>query len=735
MTTRRATLSPPGLPFATTSPARPPLLLPGRWLWLGRAVWTVYAIAAIGLTIAHLPTDYTSSVTFTGIGAPQSAILREGLLRLGLNPAAYAVYRVVLDQMTALINLVVAALLMRRKSSEGIVLLIALLLVAGISAADPPSLIALSVTHPIQATLGKVLTITRMTLLPTLFFVFPDGRLIPRWGLAPVGLWLAQLVGIMFFPGTPLDSWNWQPLPTALGFLLIFGPAVYAQIYRYRRISGAVERQQAKWAIGGLLLAVTGFVALNVWLAAQQNRWSEASPVRAVLADFLFNTVFTLAFAAIPVALAVAVFKYRLFAIDPIYNRALVYGGLTVGIVGLYVLIVGGVGAIFRTSGNLAISLVATGVVAILFQPLRGWLQRGANRLLYGERDEPYAVIARLGQRLGETLAPDAILPTIVETVAGALKLPYAAIALRRGGEMTIVTEYPAAAAGVPERDAVRVLHTFPLAYQRESVGELRLALRPGETDFGPADRRLLADLARQAGVAAHAVLLSADLQRSRERLVLAREEERRRLRRDLHDGLGPRLAALTLRLDTAHDLLADDPQAATLLTDLAERMAEAVADIRRLVYALRPPTLDDLGLVGALHQTAESYRPGGLRVDVATYGPEGNLLPPLPAAVEVAAYRIAQEALTNVVKHARARSCTIRLTFEAAHWTLLIEVDDDGIGIAVGQTGGIGLGSMRERAEELGGACTVMPLPDGGTRVRALLPCHPATDDRCEGT
>src|SRR5205085_1627099 len=125
------------------------------------------------------------------------------------------------------------------------------------------------------------------------------------------------------------------------------------------------------------------------------------------------------------------------------------------------------------------------------------------------------------------------------------------------------------------------VLHTLPLTYQGETVGELRLALRPGEMGFGPADRQLLADLARQAGVAIHAVRLAADLQRSRERLVLAREEERRRLRRDLHDGLGARLAALTLRLDTAHDLLADDPRAATLLADLAERMAEAVTDIR----------------------------------------------------------------------------------------------------------------------------------------------------------
>jgi len=166
----------------------------------------------------------------------------------------------------------------------------------------------------------------------------------------------------------------------------------------------------------------------------------------------------------------------------------------------------------------------------VLVQPLRQRLQRGVNRLLYGERDEPYAVLSRLGRRLEGTLAPDAVLPAIVETVAGALKLPYAAIALREGECLAVV-----AAFGQPVGDPLRL----PLVYRHEAVGELLLAPRaPGEP-FSPADRRLLDDLARQAGVAAHAVRLTADLQRSRERLVTLREEERRRLRRDPHDGLG----------------------------------------------------------------------------------------------------------------------------------------------------------------------------------------------------
>jgi signal transduction histidine kinase len=560
-----------------------------------------------------------------------------------------------------------------------------------------------------------------MTLLLALFFVFPDGRTVPRWGLVPVSLWFVQVTGIFFFSGTVLDSWDWPPLPTALGFALLFSPAIYAQIYRYRHLSGPVEQLQTKWAIGGLVVAITCFAALNVWLAAQENRWSDNSPVRAVVADFAFNTAFTLAFAAVPVTLAIAIFRYRLFAIDVIINRALVFGGLTIAVIGTYIVVVGVIGSLLQSGSSLPISLVATGTVALLFQPVRERLQRGVNRLLYGERDEPYAVISRLGRQLEGTLAPDAILPTIVETVRGALKLPYAAITFD-GAQGRIV------ATGTPVSNLLRL----PLTYQGEPVGELLLAPRaPGES-FSRSDRRLLDDLARQAGVAVRTVRLAdearrlaAELQASRERLVTAREEERRRLRRDLHDGLGPRLAALTLRLDSARDLLGHDPRADALLGDLATRTEEAVADIRRLVYALRPPALDDLGLVGALRQVADGYGPGGLRIAIEVPEEHGPALEHLPAAVEVAAYRIAQEALTNVMRHAQASRCTVRLSLDENGGTLMVEIADDGRGIAPGQPAGIGLGSMRERAEELGGSCIVASAPGGGTTIRALLPCR----------
>jgi signal transduction histidine kinase len=199
---------------------------------------------------------------------------------------------------------------------------------------------------------------------------------------------------------------------------------------------------------------------------------------------------------------------------------------------------------------------------------------------------------------------------------------------------------------------------------------------------------------------------------------VTAREEERRRLRRDLHDGLGPTLGSLTLKLDVAGDLVDEDPAAArAILRGLKEQARSAVADIRRLVYDLRPPTLDELGLVGAIRETAVQYDYDSLRV--AIHAPER--LDDLTAAVEVAAYRIAQEALTNVARHARATECTVSLAVEAG--ALHLEVRDDGRGLPQERSAGVGLASMHERAEELGGEFCVESSPEGGTAVWVRLP------------
>jgi len=541
---------------------------------------------------------------------------------------------------------------------------------------------------------------------------FPDGRLLSRhW--RPV-VWFAVAFSVFgaalsaFEPGEIQDSGFANPLgveaqlpfaglinvavlPFWLGLLSVSGASL---VIRFRRSVG-VERQQIKWL---------------AFAASAVPMWFLVSPAVEAVSSIVFQVVEALVFMGIPISAGIAILKYRLYDIDLIINRALVYGALTVCVIGIYVLLVGYMGALFRVDDNLLVSLAATGVVAVVFAPLRERLQRGVNRLMYGERDEPYAVLSRLGQRLKATSAPEAVLPAIVETVAGALRLPYAAIAVKQDDEFAPVTEYGSPTPGEPL--------VLPLAYGTETIGRLILAPRtPGEP-FDPADRRLLDDLARHAEAAVYAVRLTADLQHSRERLVNAREEERRRLRRDLHDGLGPRLATLTLKLDAARNLLGREPQAAdALLVGLKGQTQAAIADIRRLVYGLRPPSLDELGLVSAVREQATSYSQNGLSISVEA----PSRLPPLPAAVEVAAYRIVQEALTNVVRHAQARTCSVRLTVDKK---LDLEISDDGIGLAEDRRGGVGLISMRERAAELGGACTVeRASPTGGTRVLACLP------------
>jgi signal transduction histidine kinase len=426
--------------------------------------------------------------------------------------------------------------------------------------------------------------------------------------------------------------------------------------------------------------------------------------------------IISFALLGLPIFTGIAIVRHRLYDIDLIINRTLVYGALTASVVGIYVLVVGYLGTLFRTDDHLLISLLATGLVAVLFAPLRERLQRAVNRLMYGERDDPYAVVSRLGERLEATLAPEDVLSTIVQTVREALKLPYAAIALPRDPNGF---EVVATSGEEPPADPL----VLPLSYGGESVGELLLTPRaPGES-FSAADRRLLDGLAHHAGVAVHGVRVMADLRRSRERLVLAREEERRRLRRDLHDELAPTLAALGLSAATVGELIPTDPKGAAFANEKLQTVIRAtVGDVRRLVYDLRPPALDELGLIEAIRERASRYgaQEGGVRVTVEA----PDELPHLPAAVEVAAYRIVQEALTNVSRHARASACTVRLACtESPSRALTVEVTDDGVGLPERPKGGVGLHSMRERAAELGGECEVVRSWPSGTRVFARLP------------
>ena len=482
----------------------------------------------------------------------------------------------------------------------------------------------------------------------------------------------------------------------------IFG-SITSVAVRFRRAVG-VERAQVKWlAYAGVFVIIGNLVGGIPWMISPGDPFA--------LEFSIVMTFVTLV--AIVLATGVAILRYHLWDIDVIINRTVVYGALSALVILGYVAIVGGLGLLLQAEGSLPIALVGTSIIAISFQPLRDRLQRGVNRLMYGERDDPYAVLGRLSERLEVVAAVQSVLPTIVETVAEALKLPYAAITLKEGEGFGTAAEYRRAS----KHQSAANREILPLIYQSETVGQMILAPRAPNEGFSEIDRRLLETIARQAGVAAYNVRLTQDLQRSRERLVTTREEERRRLRRDLHDGLGPVLAAMSFKLDAVHNLADRDPDAVKkIATELKSQMQDALADIRRIAYNLRPPALDELGLVGALKEHIASCNQAQ-RVQITLEAPE---VPLLPAAVEVAAYRIALEAMTNVSRHAGARHCYVRLSLPG---DLCLEVIDDGHGLPSAVRAGVGLRSMRERAEELGGSCRAEVLPQGGTGVMARLP------------
>lgn len=569
-------------------------------------------------------------------------------------------------------------------------------------------------------------------LFPVTFplLLFPDGKLLSaRWRpiVWAAGFGLLGVTGSMAFHPGPLENMGFNGsnpygisggetvisalLTLAVPVLLIgvFG-SIASIIVRFSRAVG-IERAQLKW----LVVAGVGVIVGNVLSGIPWWLWRE-NPVTRELSIVITDITIV----NIVIATGVAILRYRLWDIHIFINRTLVYGSLTAVVIGIYITIVGSLGMLLQTGGSLPISLLGTGIIAVLFQPLRERLQRSVNRLMYGERDDPYAVLGRLSENLEVVAASQSVLPTIVETVAEALKLPYVAISLKEGNQFAIAAEYNRSPVTISwDKDGMKIL---PLIYQLETIGQLLFVPRASGETFSHTDHRLLETIARQAGVAAYNVRLTQDLQRSRERLVTTREEERRRLRRDLHDGLGPVLAAMSFKLDAIHNLA--DRDAGTvkkLVTELKMQMQEALGDIRRIAYDLRPPALDELGLVGALkaHITSHNQVQG---LQITLEAPENP--PPLPAAIEVAAYRIALEAMTNVSRHAGARHCCVRLSLPN---DLCLEVTDDGRGMAGSVRAGVGLTSMRERAEELGGMCVAETLPQGGTGVKARLPLSSA--------
>lgn len=404
----------------------------------------------------------------------------------------------------------------------------------------------------------------------------------------------------------------------------------------------------------------------------------------------------------LPLAVAVAMFQRQLYDVPLVVNRTVTFLGLSAAVAALYAGTVGGVGALLHERGASWLPWVAAGVVTVAFAPLRNALQRGVNRLTYGQAASPAEVLAATGRRLADAADVSGLLHTLTDEVRSSLNL--AAVELRGARGQLL------AASGAPEATMVEA----PLSAYGRPVGTLRWS----PTRLRPSERQLLDDLAAQLGGVVHAAGLVEDLREAQDRLVRAREDERRRLRRDLHDGLGPTLAALTLQVDTVRNLLARGTDADAELLRLRSGVASTVLDVRRLVEGLRPPALDELGLDGALAQLAERVTLGSdLAVDVSL----PPALPLIPAAVEVAAYRVTQEALGNAVRHSGATASRVALHVEDDG--IRLEVSDNGSGAVHPRPGGLGLASMHERAAELGGRLSIRTGPARGTVVDLWLP------------
>jgi len=551
--------------------------------------------------------------------------------------------------------------------------------------------------------------------------VFPEPRLTAnhRWVLPLVYLLPFAMFGSYLLasaggaPTTALRAFLFQGT-NHMGRYLYPLAIVLAFAWGYRTTSDPLMRQRMRW------IAVTASIAVVLDVCLWILPWQLTGQ------PLLPNNLQPLLTLAGLVAIAAAILRYRAFDIEILVNRTLVWGSLTACVAAVYggTLLLLAVLLEAQTRQRFVLTLLVTGLIAACLQPLRRRLQRTVNRWMYGDRDDPAAVLARLGDRLQAAGPADAVLAGLVATVGQAMKLPYVAIELDRPGGHEVAADW-----GRPGGPLV----SLPLVHDGQMAGRLLVASGAQSGALRPRDRRLLEVLAQQAGAAVHAAWLAADLERSRgeledarNRLVRARAEERRRLRRDLHDGIGPLLAGMTLQVDAARNLLGREPAGTKALLGQVRRELElAVADIRNLVDALQPTPPDQLGLVPALQEAAA-------RFSTAATGPasadEGLLamveapddLPRLPAAVELAAYRIATEALTNAARHARARHCWIRL---ACNGTLNLEVADDGLGVYHPSASGVGLHSMQERAAELGGTCTVEFFPGAGTRILARLP------------
>ena len=514
-------------------------------------------------------------------------------------------------------------------------------------------------------------------------FTFPDGRPAPDWTR-----WV--LVSIVLVAGLSL-LFPFGDSVRTVGFVTAFAVGVAAQVWRFRRRSSVTERQATKWLLAGLIPSAAAFI--GVGLIA-----STTSLNPAVLDQRWYLAVSVTAIWLVPMAASVGLLVADRAPIDGLLHAVIVVFGLAVAIGWLYFAILPVVGPTWGAA-----------VAVVLVLPVRSLLDRFATYIVYAKGHASPVVL--LEQRLVASVPDQDVAAVVAGTVSDALSVPYVAVKLHGG-----------VAAEVGDRSVFErgqhALEVFPVHYLGSEVAEIVVAPRTGDSTLAGRDREVLVRLADSAGAALHGAAALRDLSLARERLVFSREEERRRLRRDLHDDLAPTLAGLGMRAAAATAQGSADRDKAKLLYDEVQAgIHAAIAQVREIAYDLRPPMLDDLGLEAAIRDRLGADFDPDLEVEIEVR----DLPPTLPAAVELAALRIVQEAVTNVRRHADARSCRVTLSCESGHLEVLIE--DDGRGISPGHLRGVGLRSLEERALELGGQSHIGSLTGGGTRVTVLLP------------
>jgi signal transduction histidine kinase len=489
----------------------------------------------------------------------------------------------------------------------------------------------------------------------------------------------------------------------------IVGAAI-SLIQRYRRSSG-IERLQLKWLAAAVsVVAVTYLVVepLSAAVGFQNNEaWLSA------LQGFALFT-----FGLIPVAIGFAVLRYRLYEIDVVINRAVLFGSMAVFITVVYVGIVAGVGALAGSGGSPLVSALAAAIVAIAFQPARRRAQRFADRLVYGKRATPYEVLSAFSERLASAYGDEDLLPRMARILGEGTAAERADVWLKEGDLLRPVAGWPTEAPALPAVPVDNAPGLVPVRHQGELLGALSITKRPGE-QISPTEERLIADLASQAGLVLRNAALIADLRSSRQRLVAAQDEERRKIERNLHDGAQQQLVALAVQLKLARTLLERDPaRAGQMLDGLQGSATSALEDLRDLARGIYPPLLADKGLAAALDAQA---RKAAVPVTVESDG-----LGRYPREVESTLYFCALEALNNVAKYAEASSARVHLAQTDGH--VSFTVTDDGRGFDPARIGyGTGLQGMADRLAALGGTLKVRSTPGDGTTVAGALPVGPA--------